>query len=84
MFLMWSRSTRDGHSYGLWVTMADGSSVSFNDTFISHGVAKTVIFHWSRRFYDNTNDGCYVAWDGTTAGKYGGWVSYSYGVANTV
>lgn len=44
----WSRSARDGHSYGLWVTMFDGSPVSYNDTFISHGVAKTVVFPWSR------------------------------------
>lgn len=28
--------------------MADGSSVSYNDTFISHGVAKTVTVTWSR------------------------------------
>lgn len=28
--------------------MSDGSPVSYNDMFISHGVAKTVIFHWSR------------------------------------
>ena len=45
---MWSMSTREGHSYGLWVTMYDGLPVSYNDTFISHGVAKSVIFPWSR------------------------------------
>lgn len=79
----WSRSTNFGSSNIIWVTLAYAGPINY-DSNHSLGVAMTVFIFfllWSRSFYDNTHDGCYVVGDGTSAGKYGGWVSYSYGVA---
>ena len=81
MFSLWSRSTREGHSYGLFVTMSDGSPVSYNDTFISHGVANTVIFQWSRSLNSgNSSSPWRVSTDGSSSLFND--ALHSYGVAS--